>query len=133
MGKLNLRKEMFNINSDLEELWKRIVFNICVTNTDDHLRNHGFILSENGWILSPAYDINPVEEGTGLKLNISENDNSLDLDFALDVIEYFRLDKKKVLKIIEKIKNIVSSCRNVAERYHLSKTEQALMEKAFRN
>ena len=63
-------------------LWRRIVFSICVTNTDDHLRNHGFILTDQGWLLSPAYDINPVELGTGLKLNISDNDNSLDIDLA---------------------------------------------------
>ena len=79
-----------NVNEDLEELWRRIVFSICVTNTDDHLRNHGFILSEIGWLLSPAYDINPVETGTGLKLNISDNDNSLDIDLAMEVHEFFR-------------------------------------------
>jgi len=66
-----------NVNADLEELWKRIVFSISVSNTDDHLRNHGFLLTERGWILSPAYDINPNETGLGLSLNISESDNSL--------------------------------------------------------
>ena len=56
-----------NVNKDLKELWKRIVFSICVSNTDDHLRNHGFILTEKGWILSPAFDINPNETGTRIK------------------------------------------------------------------
>lgn len=120
------------VNRDLEELWKRIVFNICVTNTDDHLRNHGFILTDKGWKLSPAYDINPIENGTGLKLNISENDNSLDFDLAFDVIEYFRLDEKKALDIIKQIKSIVSNWRSVANSYNISKTEQELMAKAFR-
>lgn len=55
-----------NVNQDLEELWRRIVFSIWVSNTDDHLRNHGFILSDKGWLLSPAYDINPVKTGSGL-------------------------------------------------------------------
>ncbi|MGD2034465.1 MAG: HipA domain-containing protein, partial [Bacteroidales bacterium] len=73
-----------NVNDDLKELWRRIVFNICVSNTDDHLRNHGFILTPQGWILSPAYDINPTEHATGLKLNISEADNSLSLDLAME-------------------------------------------------
>ena len=59
------------VEGDLEQLWRRILFNICVSNTDDHLRNHGFLLTNQGWILSPAYDINPIETGTGLKLNIS--------------------------------------------------------------
>jgi len=121
-----------NVNRDLEELWKRIVFSISVTNTDDHLRNHGFILTDRGWILSPAYDINPVENGTGLKLNISENDNSLDFDLALEVIEYFRLDEKKALDIIKQIKGVVSNWRSVAKSYNISKTEQELMAKAFR-
>lgn len=120
------------VNHDLEELWKRIVFSICVTNTDDHLRNHGFILTDKGWTLSPAYDINPVENGTGLKLNISENDNSLDFDLAFDVIEYFRLDEKKALDIIKQIKYIVSNWRSLASSYNISKTEQELMAKAFR-
>ncbi len=121
-----------NVNKDLEELWKRIVFSICITNTDDHLRNHGFILTDRGWKLSPAYDINPNETGTGLKLNISENDNSLDFDLALEVIEYFRLDKKKASDIINNIKSVVSSWRDKANSYNITKSEQELMAKAFR-
>jgi serine/threonine-protein kinase HipA len=93
------------VNEDLEELWRRIVFSICVTNTDDHLRNHGFILSDQGWLLSPAYDINPVETGTGLKLNISDNDNSLDLDLAMEVHEFFRLTEDRANEIMEEVKS----------------------------
>ena len=63
-----------NPNPDLEELWRRIVFSICVSNTDDHLRNHGFILTESGWVLSPAYDINPNETGTGLGISNAEQE-----------------------------------------------------------
>lgn len=121
-----------NVNKDLEELWKRIVFNICVTNTDDHLRNHGFILTDRGWTLSPAYDINPNETGTGLKLNISENDNSLDFDLALEITDYFRLKKKKAVDIIKHTKNVVSTWRNIANSFHLPKSEQELMAKVFR-
>lgn len=66
-----------NIEKDLEELWRRIVFSICVSNTDDHLRNHGFLLTPKGWESSPAYDMNPNENGSGLKLNISETNNAL--------------------------------------------------------
>ncbi|MCK5883425.1 MAG: type II toxin-antitoxin system HipA family toxin, partial [Bacteriovoracaceae bacterium] len=61
-----------NITEDLQQLWRRIILSICITNTDDHLRNHGFILDSDGWRLSPAYDINPIQDGEGLKLNISE-------------------------------------------------------------
>lgn len=120
------------VNEDLRELWKRIVFSICVSNTDDHLRNHGFILSEKGWMISPAFDINPNETGTGLSLNISGNDNSLSFELALETAEYFRLDTNEAKKIIDEIKSKVSSWKAVAEKYGISKREQSSMEKAFR-
>ena len=119
------------VNEDLEKLWRRIVFNICVSNTDDHLRNHGFILTDNGWILSPAYDINPIETGSGLSLNITEDDNSLDLELALEIGEYFRLDNKKANKIINQIINSVQHWREISIEYGIPKTEQDLMSRAF--
>jgi len=127
-----LSKHGARVNEDLEELWKRIVFSISVSNTDDHLRNHGFILTEKGWMLSPAYDINPNEMGTGLSLNISDNDNSLEYDLALEVAEYFRLRKDKAEKIIENTKSKVGEWKAVANRYDIPKSEQLIMEKAFR-
>ena len=120
-----------NVKNDLKELWKRIVFNIRVSNTDDHLRNHGFILTERGWILSPAFDINPNEMGTGLSLNISQNDNSLSLDLALEVAENFRLKKDEAEKILDDIGNKVSEWKIIAGKYDIPKTEQLRMEKAF--
>ncbi|MFN6943349.1 MAG: type II toxin-antitoxin system HipA family toxin [Cytophagaceae bacterium] len=120
-----------NIQADLEELWRRIVFSICVSNIDDHLRNHGFILTSKGWILSPAYDINPVETGTGLKLNISENNNALDLDLAMDVFPYFRLSEKKAMEIINKVKSSVRNWKTIASSYSISKAEQELKSRAF--
>lgn len=121
-----------NIKNDLEELWKRIVFSISVTNTDDHLRNHGFILTDKGWRLSPAFDINPIENGTGLKLNISETDNSLDFDLSLDVIDYFRLEKTKAERIIKEIKEKVSMWESFANKYNISKSEKESLSKAFK-
>ena len=119
------------VESDLRELWQRIVFNIFVSNTDDHLRNHGFILTEKGWILSPAFDINPNEDGAGLSLNISLDDNSLDLDLALEVAGYFRLTKEDTLIIIESIKKSVKKWKSVANKYQLPKSEQELMARVF--
>lgn len=121
-----------NVNNDLAELWRRIVFSICVSNTDDHLRNHGFILTNQGWVLSPAYDINPVETGMGLKLNISDEDNALDLDLALEVAEFFRLSEQRALVIIEEVKKAVSTWRKVADKYGLSRAEQEVKAMAFR-
>ena len=120
-----------SVNEDLKELWRRIVFNICVKNTDDHLRNHGFLLTETGWRLSPAYDLNPVEYGTGLTLNISENDNSLDLELALSVAKHFRLNQEQASYIITEVKDSVSHWREVAKKYNLSKQDQDRMVNAF--
>ena len=120
-----------NVDSDLEELWRRIVFNICVSNTDDHLRNHGFLLTEKGWIFSPAFDINPNESGTGLSLNISENDNSLDLNLAIEVAEYFRLKEKRAIEIIDNTKKAVSNWRTFVKKIGIPKEEQELMSTAF--
>ena len=121
-----------NVDQDLEQLWRRIVFSICVTNTDDHLRNHGFLLTDEGWILSPAYDINPVETGTVLKLNISDEDNSLDLSLAVEVSEFFRLSNKRATVIIEEVMNAVGCWKEVATKYGISGVEQELKAIAFR-
>jgi serine/threonine-protein kinase HipA len=121
-----------NVTEDLVQLWKRIVFSICICNTDDHLRNHGFLLTDNGWVLSPAYDINPVENGTGLTLNISENDNSLDVDLAISVAEYYRIDNNDAKRMVKEIQKIVSTWADVAKKQGISKGEQEVMKEAFR-
>lgn len=120
-----------NVDDDLQELWKRIVFNIAIKNTDDHLRNHGFLLSPAGWLLSPAYDVNPVYFGRGLTLNISETDNSLDFDLALSVAHYFRVNNELAKKIIDDVKQIVNNWKEFANNYGISSQEQDLMAAAF--
>jgi serine/threonine-protein kinase HipA len=120
-----------NADKDLEQLWRRIVFNICVSNTDDHLRNHGFLLSREGWILSPAYDLNPNETGMGLSLNISADDNSLDLELALAVSGFFRLSKERAGQIAEEVTSAVKSWRVPAKKYGISGAEQDLKARAF--
>lgn len=117
---------------DLEQLWRRIVFFICVSNVDDHLRNHGFILKPQGWVLSPAYDINPVSSGNGLRLNISESDNAQDLTLALDVAKYFRVKPMNATKIIQEIIEAVKGWRKEADLLGISKGEQDRMVRAFR-
>lgn len=116
---------------DLLELWRRIVFSVGVSNTDDHLRNHGFILTRKGWILSPAYDINPNESGTGLSLNISENDNSLDYELCLSIAEYFRWNLKDAKTYVAIVKKEISSWHKIANELKISNNEQNLMEQAF--
>ncbi|MFC1759523.1 type II toxin-antitoxin system HipA family toxin [Planctomycetota bacterium] len=118
--------------TDMHELWRRIVFSICVSNTDDHLRNHGFVLRPDGWKLSPAYDINPDPTGTGLSLNISDVDNSLDLGLALEVVEYFRLDKAEAISIMGAVRQAVIKWRDIANQFGIPRAEQQMMEAAFR-
>lgn len=120
-----------NVKADLTELWRRIVFNISIKNTDDHLRNHGFLLTARGWTLSPAFDVNPIPDGTGLTLNISEDDNSLEFELALEVAEYFRLTIKDATQILKKIQQQVSKWKEIAAAYKISKREQEVMEAAF--
>lgn len=119
-------------NRDLEQLWRRIVFFICVSNTDDHLRNHGFLLSPAGWRLAPAYDMNPVAFGDGLRLNISESDNSQSLELAEAVAPYFRLDPKKAQSIIREVKGAVRDWRQGAKSLRLSSAATERMANAFR-
>lgn len=119
------------VQEDLVELWKRIVFSICVKNTDDHLRNHGFLLTDKGWLLAPAFDINPNEYGTELSLNITEESNALHLDLAMDIAGYFRLTDKKAMQIIQDITSVVKNWKKLAARYKISKAEIARMEAAF--
>ena len=119
-------------DADLRELWSRIVFNVLVSNTDDHLRNHGFILVlGKGWRLSEAYDMNPVPESHGLKLNISEADNALSLDLVRSVAPYFRVDAKAEQEIIERSRGVVKQWPKIAARLGIPTREQYRMASAF--
>lgn len=120
-----------NTKQDLAQLWRRIIFNIAVSNTDDHLRNHGFIYHKGGWILSPAYDVNPVTPANGLHLNITDNDNRLDYNLAMDVIDFFQLDKKIAAQIKSEVLASVSNWEKVAVDIGISRSEQQLMAPAF--
>jgi serine/threonine-protein kinase HipA len=120
------------VEQDLEQLWRRIVFFIAVSNIDDHLRNHGFILSSDGWELAPAYDMNAVPSGDGLKLNISDSDNSQDYELAKSVAQYFRVNVKKAAEIVGEVIKAVSTWRSEAGKLGISSSEQDRMSGAFR-
>lgn len=118
---------------DLEQLWRRIVFSMCVSNVDDHLRNHGFVLDPAaGWRLAPAYDLNPVPAGSGLRLNVSETDNAQDLELAREVAPFFRLELDRVDAILEEVVAAVRTWREVADELGLPRAEQERMARAFR-
>jgi serine/threonine-protein kinase HipA len=118
---------------DLQELWRRIVFNLLVSNTDDHLRNHAFLLESGlGWRLAPAYDLNPDPTGTGLHLNITASDNALDLELVMAVAANFRIAQKQARLDIERMQQVVRSWRRIAIAIGISSGEQERMADAFR-
>jgi serine/threonine-protein kinase HipA len=119
-------------NEDLEQLWRRVVFFVCVSNTDDHLRNHGFLLGARGVRLAPAYDVNPDPDGDGLTLNVSESDNAQDLDLVLSVAELFRLRPARARVVADEVVAAVRSWQTVADRYGLGRPQQQRMARAFR-
>ncbi|MDP8185356.1 type II toxin-antitoxin system HipA family toxin [Phocoenobacter skyensis] len=116
---------------DLAQLWRRIIFNIAVSNTDDHLRNHGFIYNDRGWILSPAYDLNPIPSSRGLHLNITDSDNRLDYQLAFDVADFFQLSKTQAEEIYDEVMIIVGEWKSIATEIGISRQEQEQMKFAF--
>jgi serine/threonine-protein kinase HipA len=117
---------------DLHQLWRRIVFNIAISNTDDHLRNHGFILNRKGWMLSPAYDLNPSIDKDGLALNIDAEQNDLDFDLAISVGHYFQLSPNEMKPILNEINIAISKWKKIAKTIGISRNEQEMMAPAFR-
>ena len=118
---------------DLLELWKRIVFSMAVSNTDDHFRNHGFILSSEGWELSPLYDVNPDLYGEYLSLNVDSDNSIIDFDLAVEAAEYYGVDKKQAVKEVELIKDTVkNNWRKLAKKYSIGKSETDRYASAFR-
>jgi serine/threonine-protein kinase HipA len=120
---------------DMQALWRRIVFNVLISNTDDHLRNHGFLYEgRDGWRLSPAYDLNPVPTDVKpriLTTAINEDDNTASLALALEVAGYFDLDGDKAREIAVQVGNAVSKWRDEAARHGLTKPEIDRMASAF--
>lgn len=116
---------------DLHQLWRRIVFNIAISNTDDHMRNHGFILTEKGWRLSPAFDINPSVDKNGLALNIDTDNNELNFSLAQDVGEFFMLNKAEMKRILDEVRSVVKNWRKEARAIGIPAGEQDRMSAAF--
>jgi len=118
---------------DLSELWKRIVFSMAVSNTDDHLRNHGFLLTGRGWTLSPMYDVNPSIYGDALSLNVNNVDNAIRFDLALETAEYYGINMHDAKNVVADIKKTVKeNWREFAANYALSRNAIERMEPAFK-
>jgi serine/threonine-protein kinase HipA len=120
-----------HIEEDLDQLFRRVVFNVVVGNRDDHLRNHGFILSKRGWRLSPAFDVNPSIDKATHVLNIDDVDNRPSLETALATAAFYRLTPKRASNIVDEVLSVVSEWRSVARRAKIPAADIELAASAF--
>jgi len=127
-----IRQNSATPKNDLYELWRRMVFNMAVSNTDDHLRNHGFIMGKEGWTLSPLYDVNPNIYGDTLSLNVDSDSNMIDFNLALSVAKWFDIKEPQATQELKEIKNVVeTNWRKLAQKYGLGRSEIESMAPAF--
>lgn len=120
---------------DMRALWRRIVFSILISNTDDHLRNHGFLYAgPDGWRLAPAYDLNPVPTDTRprvLTTAIDLEDGTASLERAMEVAEYFELDARTAGAIAAEVGKAVATWRAAAAQHGLTAPQINRMASAF--
>ena len=127
-----IRSQGVRVKDDLLELWKRIVFNMAISNTDDHLRNHAFLLTKDGWTLSPLFDVNPVPYGDELQLNVDELDNRISIELAIAVAPRFGIDTQAAEAMADEMIRIVrENWKKLAGKYGLSRGQIENMRPAF--
>jgi serine/threonine-protein kinase HipA len=131
-----LRMHSASATEDLHELWRRVVFTVLISNTDDHLRNHGFLYAgDQGWRLSPAYDLNPVPTDVGPRMLstaiVEGNDQSASMDLAFLAAAHFGLKDDEAQEIAEQVARAVIQWRKVARALGASETECDRMASAF--
>jgi serine/threonine-protein kinase HipA len=130
-----LRQQGAAAREDMRALWRRIVFNLLISNTDDHLRNHGFLyFGPDGWRLAPAYDLNPIPvdiKPRVLATAIDLEDATASLELAFSVAEYFGLDQTEARQIGGEVGIAVATWRVEAARQGLTKEEIDRMTSAF--
>lgn len=122
-----------NAQDDLKELWQRVAFSMLVGNTDDHLRNHGFLLQNNGWQLSPMFDVNPVPYGDNLSLLVNETTSLIDKDILLGTADYYGWDGIKAEKRLQEMElTIKDNWQKLAKKYGIKRQAMETMKFAFR-
>ncbi len=118
---------------DIKELFRRIVFSFAINNTDDHLRNHGFLLQKSGWILSPMYDVNPSLDAQSSSLNITPDNSEYTLENLLEFAQYTDLEKKWAEQTIQEIcETVAANWKRKAYANGLTEKQIKSMEPAFR-
>ncbi|MGN1345041.1 MAG: type II toxin-antitoxin system HipA family toxin, partial [Traorella sp.] len=117
---------------DLLELWKRIVFNMAVSNTDDHLRNHAFIFTKKGWKLSPLYDVNPVPYGEDLSINVNDTESIISIKLAVETASHFDVKEEDANRMANEICMIVKeNWEKLAQKYGIPRGKIEDMRPAF--
>lgn len=119
-----------DVDANLRELYRRVAYSICIGNSDDHFRNHGFLLTPKGWTLSPAYDMNPTLNDHQ-SLLISTSSNKSDLGILLDACEDYMLDAHEARRIITEVVNVTREWRRLAVRLGASKREVDMLGGVF--
>jgi serine/threonine-protein kinase HipA len=117
--------------ADCAQLFRRVLFNILIHNTDDHLRNHGFFIDESGIRLSPAYDINPSVDRGELTLAINEVETTCDVSIAMEASREYGLNPREAADVLKEVQEAVRDWREEATRLNIPKAEQDLMADAF--
>ena len=119
-----------DVEYNLRQLYRRVAFNIAIGNSDDHFRNHGFLLTPKGWTLSPAYDMNPtLNEYQALLINSTTNHANLKV--LLDSSEEYMISKDEAMRIINEVKTGVKQWRSIATRLGIAKREMDIFEQVF--
>jgi serine/threonine-protein kinase HipA len=116
------------VKAGLEELFRRVVFNVLVGNRDDHLRNHGFLRATTGWTLAPAFDVNPNPDKDVHVLALDDADPSPDTSILMAQHDYFRLDADAAHAIVAKVRAAVRSWRSEAKQLGAKASDISLME-----
>ena len=119
-----------DVNHNLQELFRRVAFNVCIANSDDHFRNHGFLLTPKGWTLSPAYDMNPTQNEYQ-NLLISGASSKSDLTRLLEVCEDYMLKEEVALQIITEVATAVSQWKTLATKLGIASREMEIFGKIF--
>ena len=120
-----------DVEKNLQELYRRVAFNICIGNSDDHFRNHGFLLTPRGWTLSPAYDMNPtLNEYQSLLIN--ESSNKADIRTLLESCESYMIKKEVAENIIRQVQAAVAGWENLAVLLQIPAREVTMFKDRFK-
>jgi serine/threonine-protein kinase HipA len=120
-----------SIKDDLAQLFRRVVFNVAISNRDDHLRNHGFVLQPRGWRLSPAFDLNPNIDKAEHALNLDMGDNRANLDSVIATAQYYELTSDQATQILGEVLGVTREWEEAAKNLAISRGDIELMRAAF--